>query len=215
MSWFRRIALSVGILAIVALAAAGDYYYKGFYKPSHRPAPSVSSLTNVELERIETRAVLQKDWILRHGYNTGFCFLVDMRIPSGKNRFFVYDLHKDSVVLAGLVAHGSGSASFSPTPSFSNISGSGCTSLGKYRVGYPYKGQFGRAYKLYGLDTTNDQAFNRNVVLHSWTGVPEGETYPYPICNSRGCPMVSPAFLKQLQPMIDRAGKPVLLCIFD
>jgi hypothetical protein len=27
--------------------------------------------------------------------------------------------------------------------------------------------------------------------------------------------MVSPAFLKQLQPMIDGAGKPVLLCIFD
>jgi len=215
MSWLRRIALSIGILTLVTLALAGRYYYRGFYKPSRRHSSHAPSLPDIELERVNAKAALQKDWIRRHGFNTGICFLVDMRLPSGKNRFFVYDLQKDSIVLAGLVAHGSGSASFSQSPSFSNTSGSGCTSLGKYRIGYPYQGQFGRAYKLYGLDTSNDQAFNRNVVLHSWTGVPEGETYPYPICNSRGCPMVSPGFLKQLQPLMDKAGKPILLCIFD
>lgn len=210
MRWFRRLALSVGILAMVTIAVAGHYYYKGFYKHSRR-----ASLADPELLRMGEKAAICRPWLKTHSFNSAFCFMVDMRMPSGKARFFVYDLHKDAVVLAGLVAHGNGSMGFSATPTFSNINGSGCTSLGKYRIGHPYQGQFGRAYKLYGLDTTNDRAFNRNVVLHSWTGVPEGETYPYPICNSRGCPMVSPAFLKQLQPLIDGAGKPVLLWIFN
>lgn len=220
MSWLRRIVLSVGILSVVTVAVAGHYYYKGFYRPLHRRASSeaawsASSVSETELQRLSAKAAEEKVFLQKHGYNTGLCFLVDMQLPSGKNRFFVYDLRKDSILLAGLVAHGSGTANFSTTPSFSNINGSGCTSLGKYRIGYPYQGQFGRAYKLYGLDATNDQAFARNVVLHSWTSVPEGETYPYPICNSRGCAMVAPAFLQKLQPLIDRSGKPMLLCIFD
>ncbi|HEY4287708.1 MAG TPA: murein L,D-transpeptidase catalytic domain family protein [Puia sp.] len=222
MSWLRRIVLSLGILSVVTIAAAGHYYYKGFYRPLHRrgaagsmAASGAAEVSPNELYRLSAKAAVQKVFLQKHGYNTGPCFLVDMRLPSGKNRFFVYDLRKDSIVLAGLVAHGAGAANFSATPSFSNISGSGCTSLGKYRIGYPYQGQFGRAYKLYGLDATNDQAFARNVVLHSFTRVPEGETYPYPICNSLGCAMVAPGFLQKLQPLIDRSGKPVLLWIFD
>ncbi len=117
--------------------------------------------------------------------------------------------------MAGLVAHGCGGSNFSATPSFSNVNGSSCTALGRYRIGYRYAGQFGRAYKLFGLDTTNDQAFTRNIVLHSYTAVPAHETYPYPICNSRGCPMVSPVFLQELQSFIDRSKQPVMLCIFN
>ncbi|GGB13789.1 hypothetical protein GCM10011511_41890 [Puia dinghuensis] len=138
-----------------------------------------------------------------------------MRLPSGKNRFFVYDLRRDSVLMAGLVAHGSGGSNFSAEPVFSNVDGSGCSSLGRYRVGYKYQGRFGPAYKLYGLDSTNSRAFARNVVLHSYAAVPERETYPNPICNSLGCPMVSPGFLRMLQPVIEGAGKPICLWVFD
>jgi hypothetical protein len=218
MGWLRRIVLSIGILIAVALTVTGHYYYKFFYRPAHhgdRPFEVTSTLTDTERLRIVRSASAQKVFLARHGFNTSLCFLVDMQLPSGKNRFFVYDLSKDSIVLAGLVAHGSGNKGFSFNPSFSNISGSSCTSLGKYRIGYPYQGQFGPAYKLYGLDSTNDQAYERNVVLHAYSGVPEGETDPYPICNSRGCAMVSPGFLKQLQPLINRSKKPVLLWIFD
>jgi|SRR6185437_3540896 len=169
----------------------------------------------LEVRRLKTKAGLQKAFLLRRGFNDGICFLVDMRLPSGKNRFFVYDLHSDSILLAGIVAHGCGRRNFSPTPEFSNAEGSNCTALGRYRIGYPYKGQFGLAYKLYGLDSTNDQAFNRNIVLHSYGAVPFEETYPTPICNSLGCPMVSPRFLNNLQPLIDHSRKPVCLWIFN
>jgi hypothetical protein len=127
----------------------------------------------------------------RH-HNDSIAFLIDMHVPSGRNRFFVYDLRNDSISLTGLVAHGSCNTSFSLEPSFSNTSGSGCSSVGKYRVGGPYQGQFGVAYKLHGLDSTNDQAFTRNVVLHSYTCVPEGETFPLPICNTKGCTTALP-----------------------
>src|ERR1700754_3798832 len=49
-----------------------------------------------------------------------YCFLADMSIHSGKNRFFVYDLKSDTVLRAGLVAHGSGSETGSGTLKFSN-----------------------------------------------------------------------------------------------
>jgi hypothetical protein len=212
MRWLRRIALSIGILAVVLLALAGHHFYKGSYRGSFHRRVVVQA--DDELIRLAEKAGVQRAYLSRHGFNTAFCFLVDMRLPSGKNRFFVYDLRRDSILLAGLVAHGCGSANFASTPVFSNVNGSGCTSLGRYRVGYAYKGQFGPAYKLYGLDTSNSQAYMRNVVLHSYMEVPQGETYPSPICNSRGCPMVSPGFLRMLQPLIARSGRPICLWIF-
>jgi hypothetical protein len=51
----------------------------------------------------------------------------------------------------------------------------GCTALGKYRIGNSYNGRFGQAFKLYGLERTNDKAFERFVVLHSHECVPETE----------------------------------------
>jgi hypothetical protein len=64
------------------------------------------------------------------------------------------------------------------------------------------------------MDSTNSQAFRRNIVLHSFSYVPSADTDPYPICNSLGCPMVSPGFLQQLEPLIDRSSRPIILQIF-
>ncbi len=209
MSWPRRIALSFGVIFLLFLTLGAHYYYKGFYKKVKTVVP------DEELRRIGAKATMQKPYLSSHGFNTDVCFLVDMRQPSGKNRFFVYDLKRDSILLAGLVAHGCGASSFCADPVFSNVDGSGCTSLGRYRIGYKYTGQFGPAYKLYGLDTSNSRAFVRNVVLHSYLSVPAHETYPFPICNSRGCPMVSPVFLNALRPVIEGSERPICLWIFN
>ena len=163
--------------------------------------------------RLNKKATLAKDYIAEHGFEGKHCFLVDMRLPSGKNRFFVYNLDKDSVEIAGLVTHGSG-ISNSDAPVFSNTPNSYCTSLGKYKIGKSYDGKFGLAYKLYGLDKTNSKAFDRFVVLHAHACVPNYEISPLPICESWGCPTVSPAFLTLLQFYIDEAKKPVMLWIY-
>ena len=138
-----------------------------------------------------------------------------MSLNSGKYRFFVYDLVHDSVVMSGLVAHGSCNKTFLASAKFSNMPGCGCSEKGKYKIGYKYQGRFGPAYKLYGLDTTNSNAFDRYIVLHSYYMVPDRETSPLPICNSLGCAMVSDNFIKQLAAKLDASKKPVLLWMIE
>ncbi|HVS97394.1 MAG TPA: murein L,D-transpeptidase catalytic domain family protein [Puia sp.] len=217
MIWLRRMGMVVGILtlAYVAFADHGGHAPRFRENPPFDRARNERGSGNAEAGVLAEKAARAKAFVSSHGFNQDFCFLVDMHLPSGKNRFFVYDLHKDSILLSGMVAHGGGGDLFAATPRFSNLNGSNCTALGRYRIGHPYQGRFGMAYKLYGLDTTNDQAFARNIVLHSYWLVPEKETWPVPICNSRGCPMVSAAFLKNLQPFIDQSRRPVCLWIFD
>jgi hypothetical protein len=137
-----------------------------------------------------------------------------MRLPSYQKRFFVYDLNKDSIINSGLVTHGRCNEYWLEGRKYGNAPGCGCTSLGKYKVGNAYQGRFGLAFKLYGLDKTNDKAFERFVVLHSHSCVPETEVNNE-ICQSDGCPTVAPGFLKQLEPLIKGSHKPVLLWIFN
>ena len=136
-----------------------------------------------------------------------------MKIHSGKNRFFVYDLIKKQVIDKGLVGHGSGSDTGTGKLNFSNINNSRCTSLGKYSIGSSYKGQFGKAYKLHGLDASNDLAFERNIVLHKYEKVPY-EEQENSICNSFGCPMVNEVFYNRLEKIIDNSEKEILLSIY-
>ena len=171
------------------------------------------SLPLAFIEKLNLKAPDAKAFASKNNFNTRYCFLIDMSLPSFQKRFFVYDLQKDSVVNSGLVTHGNCNEYFLEGRKYSNVIGCGCTSLGKYKVGYSYMGRFGLAFKLYGLENTNDNAFARYVVLHSHECVPETEVEE-DICQSNGCPTVSPGFLKELERMIKASSKPVLLWIF-
>ena len=153
-------------------------------------------------------------FLKKNEYNQTVCFFIDMTLPSGQNRFFVYDIVKDTIRNSGLVTHGRCDQMWLEGRKYSNEPGCGCSSLGKYKVGYSYNGTFGLAYKLYGLDKTNNNAFKRFVVLHSHECVPGNEVQDE-ICQSDGCPTVSPQFLQQLKPIINQSGKPILLWIFE
>src|SRR5689334_8508305 len=59
--------------------------------------------------RLKQQAKSIKEYAMTNHYNTEYCFLIDMSIPSGKNRFFVYSLKKDEVEYSTLVSHGAGS----------------------------------------------------------------------------------------------------------
>ncbi len=206
------------VLLLAASFSALAYFF--WYKPKFSPSATIASLNASKeagnkklLLRLKQKADDLTIYAAAHGYNTEYCFMADMRIESGKNRFFVYNIKKDSVEMAGLVAHGCGRTN-SEEIQFSNTANSLCTSLGKYKIGGSYMGKFGLAFKLYGLDTTNDNAFNRAVVLHAHSCVPNEETYPIPICQSWGCPTVAPAFLTVLKTYINNSEKPVLLDVY-
>ena len=213
------IKLSVFILLTTATASAFAYFF--WYKPKFSKHTSVKTFDARHIDRndatflrMKQKAISINDFAKENNYNSTRCFLVDMRIASGLKRFFVYNFQKDSIEAAGLVTHGSGSHKGDAGLSFSNIPNSNATSVGRYRIGKPYYGKFGLAYKLYGLDETNDKAFERFVVLHSHFCVPNDEVSPMPICESWGCPTVAPAFLSLLKKYIDNSGRPMLLWIY-
>jgi len=212
------------ILFILFLILASTYFLISDHS-SKEIFPSTKQKTsdNKETSTISRSFSLQlkkkantiKQFAIENGYSTKYSFLINMGLPSGKNRFFIYDLRKDSVVHSGLVAHGSCRSGFLDDPIFSNVPECGCSSVGKYRVGYLYEGQFGKAFKLHGLDSSNSNAFKRTIVLHAYDCVPNEETYPKPICNSLGCPMVSYRFLDATTAIIENSKKPILLLIYN
>ena len=167
--------------------------------------------------RLKRKTVEAVEFAKQNDFNTDYCFMVDMSIPSGKKRFFVYNMKKDSVELSSLVSHGSGS--YKPDCqdhlTFSNSPNSYATSLGRYKIGVSYFGTYGLSYKLYGLDSSNSKAFERAIVLHSDSYVPEKETYPRHIYESAGCPIVPPSILGVLGKYIVKSSKPVLLWIYN
>ena len=163
---------------------------------------------------LDSRANEISNYASQHGYSTKYCFLINMSIKSGRNRFFVYDLENNSVAYSGLVAHGCCNETFMSHPKFSNSSNSGCSSLGKYKVGAFYTGKYGASYRLYGLDNSNSNAFQRGVVIHGYDCVPDKEIYPMVLCNSLGCPMVSYNFFDRLSHIIDHSEKPIVLWIY-
>ncbi len=155
------------------------------------------------------------NYAAQHAMSTEYCFLVDMSLPSGKNRFFVYNLKKNSIIHSGLVAHGSCNETFLSRPRFSNETKGGCSSLGKYKLGEFYRGKYGKSYRLYGLDNCNSNAYNRAVVVHGYDCVPDQEIYPRVLCNSLGCVMVSYKYFEKISRIIGKADKPILLWVYQ
>ena len=169
---------------------------------------------NTPIKKLKLKSTEAISFIKKNEYNQSVCFFIDMTLPSGQNRFFVYNIERNSIQTSGLVTHGRCNQMWLEGRKYSNEPGCGCSSLGKYKIGHSYNGKCGLAYKLYGLDKTNNNAFKRFVVLHSHECVPENEIQDE-ICQSDGCPTVSPQFLQQLKPLINQSSRPILLWIFE
>ncbi|MDR4954386.1 murein L,D-transpeptidase catalytic domain family protein [Chryseobacterium sp. ES2] len=162
----------------------------------------------------ETRISEIKNYIKGKEYNQELAVFINFKIPSGKYRYFIYNLKNNTILQQAVVSHGSGSViAKSDALKFSNIEGSYQSSLGKYVIGESYIGKFGKAYRLAGLDATNSNALQRAIVLHSYGCIPDTESQT-PACLSLGCPMLSVNALKETAKYIDKSTKPVILYAF-
>ncbi|HEX4956575.1 MAG TPA: murein L,D-transpeptidase catalytic domain family protein [Lacibacter sp.] len=185
-------------------------------KPNRKTSvPTADAKVSEETKRTDTYAGRLLTYARQNGYATNLAFLVDMKASSGSNRFFVYSFEKKKIIHKGLVTHGNCGEAFLTERRYGNTVGCNCTSLGKYKIGKKYYGRFGLTYKLHGLESTNNKAFERFVVLHGHSCVPDSETKPFPICQSNGCPTVSPNFLETLATYINKSEKPILLWIYE
>lgn len=174
---------------------------------------------NIDLTR--TKAKQSLEFCKAQEFNTDFCILIDMSLHSGIERFLVWDFKKDTISNSFLVGHGCcanpWNSDFSKeNPAFSNVEGSHCSSLGKYKIGERGFSNWGInvKYVLHGLDSTNTNALNRYIVFHSWEVVADEEVYPSGTPEGWGCPTISNNNFKIIDPLLKSSTKSVLMWIY-
>ncbi|MES2513806.1 MAG: murein L,D-transpeptidase catalytic domain family protein [Bacteroidota bacterium] len=182
-----------------------------FFSSAVHFAQSVNKLTK--------KATEAKAYCKKNKLNTDLCFLVDFSIHSGKKRFFIYDLKANVIIDSGLVCHGLGQNSTQQQAVYSNVVGSNCSSLGKYKIGKRAYSNWGINvhYKMHGLESSNSRAFQRQIVLHAYEYVPETEIYPSHLTLgwSQGCPVVANGLMTKIDKLLTKAKLPTLVWIFE
>ena len=144
-----------------------------------------------------------------------------MSLHSGIKRFIVWNFKKNKISNSFLAGHGCGDNPWNndfskENPKFSNIDGSHCSSLGKYKIGKRAHSDWGVKIKyiLHGLEPTNSNAFKRFIVFHSWEVVSDEEVYPNGTPEGWGCPTISNNSFKIIDPLLKSSTKPVLMWIY-
>jgi hypothetical protein len=115
--------------------------------------------------------------------------IADFNRLSREPRFYIVDL-RSGFITQHLVAHGRGS---DPEhrgwlEMFSNTIGSEATSEGAYLTGDAYTGKYGYSLRLSGLDASNSNALERQIVVHTaWYAEPRMAEAFGKLGRSEGC----------------------------
>ncbi|MBR5973319.1 MAG: murein L,D-transpeptidase catalytic domain family protein [Paludibacteraceae bacterium] len=166
-----------------------------------------------DVSKIHQKAEEAKTFVKKNNMNSDWCILIDFSYDLFTKRMFIYDLKENKIIQTALVSHGFGANNTYDHVEFSNVSGSLCSSEGKYRIGIRSYSNWGLHfhYKLHGLEKTNNNAYKRLVVLHSY----ELAYCDWPTTASSGCPVVCDEILEYIDSKIKAStNKNVLLWIF-
>src|SRR5256885_1556855 len=105
---FHKTLLIVFFTIIILLASVWFFWYKPkFVLRDNKIYKTVIKKNSELFIKLQLKAKALDEFAAKNSFNIEVCFLIDMSIESGKNRFFVYDVKKNSIILSGLVAHGS------------------------------------------------------------------------------------------------------------
>ena len=182
----------------------------------------IKEINEKTLVNAKSKASEALDFCRANNMNTDFCILIDMSIHSGLKRMILWDFNQEKVEASFLVSHGCGDAPWGfdltkENPSFSNKDGSHCSSLGKYKIGERGYSNWGvnTKYLMHGLEASNRNALKRTIVFHSWEAVPDDEVYPSGTPEGWGCPAISNASFKIIDPKLRYSSRPVLMWIYN
>ncbi len=98
--------------------------------------------------------------------NSKFLTVIDLSLSANKNRFFLIDLNSIKIIHKSKVAHGRNSGG-EFAKYFSNKVGSYQSSIGFYKTAETYQGKHGLSLRLDGLESSNNNARKRAIVIHS------------------------------------------------
>ncbi|MCO5143162.1 MAG: murein L,D-transpeptidase catalytic domain family protein [Oligoflexia bacterium] len=139
---------------------------------------------------------------------------IDFTLPSTHKRFYFIDLETGDVSKE-YVSHGKGSGKDAYAEVFSNTPDSKMTSLGTYYVGERYTGGHGVTLRLYGLDNSNDTAYERDIVFHKARYAdetffekidPKTKQKYQRLGLSEGCPAISHKVMDRYLPLLENGG---------
>lgn len=212
------ISIGLGIYYKDRLWLVVKYFETGTMSPVEIEKARDPEYSGVDLAE---RAQEAYEYAKENGFDLEHAVLIDFGRHSGKNRFFVWNFAENRVEIESLVAHGYGNTGFESSNQeiiFSNTPNSYTSSLGKYKLGAraPSKWGINIHYKMHGLEKTNDKAFERYIVLHSFEYIPEEEVYPayLPMGFSQGCPVVDDETMREVDVLLKTKKKPVLMWIY-
>src|ERR1043165_1198180 len=185
-------------------------------KAADLPPTSSGGKTTIDAAKTKQKAKDALQFCNKKKFNTDFCILIDMSMHSGLKRLFVWDFKEDSIINSFLVGHGCCANPWShdyskDAPRFSNVDGSHCSSLGKYKLGERAWSDWGInvKYVMHGLESTNNNAQARLIVFHAWDKVSDDEVYPSGTPEGWGCPTISNNSMRWLDPKLKASAKPV------
>ncbi len=186
----------LGASTIVPARAQAPVFARG-------PAPAT-------IQPLASRRVVRPDLLRhalaalqRHGSQIPYhdrIAIADFSLPSSQPRFYLVDM-ANGMATTLLVAHGSGSdpSHTGYLQRFSNSQGSNASSEGAFVASDYYVGKHGRSQRLVGLDSTNCNALQRALVVHSaWYADPDMVRTHGQLGRSQGCFAVSEGDLDQV-----------------
>jgi hypothetical protein len=97
--------------------------------------------------------------------NERYLTVIDFSLASNQKRFFLIDMEQMKVVHKTYCSHGKNTGGLYAN-SFSNTHGSNQSSLGFYITAETYHGKFDLGLRLDGVESVNDKARSRGVVMH-------------------------------------------------
>ena len=209
----RKKKWGCGLIAIILVAVGifGLHWAWKFYGLPEWP-------DRKEYQTIEKRAEKALDFAHRHNMNEHYVLFVDYSIPSGTPRLFVWDFHKKKIIASSYVMHGPGKGSTDKRPVFSNELGSECSSLGRFLVTKEHGQSLKRSFRLKGLDSDNQTAYARGLMIHCsyWVDKWCWKKYiPLHRSSCQGCVTVSSKGMKYLWKLVNKEKKPLLLWNFE
>lgn len=167
----------------------------------------LNSLNMSLLSRVVERAGTLREFCNKEGYNTRVALFVDLSRHSGRRRFVAWDFESNRPIFTCPVSHGSGSMMShirSVYAQLSNDDGSHLSSLGRALVAERYEGRYGVAYRLDGIDATNNNLRPRCIVLHGWEFTTSLPIWPFATVGSFGCPVLSRRMMHRVDELLQQ-----------
>ena len=164
----RKILRMLLILLLTAALATGGFAWWIYHSPDTAPLPKSTKARLFWHNKVNPWDLQQvRDYCRKFGYNDTYYIICDFGMPSGKKRFYLYDLNSRRRIMSSYCMHGNGGGSTDEKAVFSNKPGSNCSSIGLYALKGIGSHSMKSCIKVTGLDRTNSLARTRGLLIHS------------------------------------------------